>query len=66
MHNALKLNIHVSVMVHSNQRGGEVIVGHKSHILLWEQGGASQVIIIIIIIYLGPTYLVFDFRNLLK
>lgn len=30
-------------MVHSKQRGGEVIVGHKSHILLWEQGGASQV-----------------------
>lgn len=35
--------IHISVMVHSKQRGGEVIVGHKSHILLWEQGGASQV-----------------------
>jgi len=33
----------ISVMVHSNQRGGEVIVGHKSHILLWEQSGASQV-----------------------
>jgi len=31
-------------MVHSKQRGGEIIVGHKSHILLWEQCGASQVI----------------------
>lgn len=39
----------ISVMVHSNQRGGEVIVGHKSHILLWEQGGASQVILTYII-----------------
>lgn len=37
-------------MVHSKQRGGEVIVGDKCHILLWEQGGASQVIINIIII----------------
>lgn len=40
--------MNISVMVHSNQRGGEVMVGHKSHILLWEQGGASQVIIITI------------------
>uniref|UniRef100_A0A2S2QXR1 Low specificity L-threonine aldolase n=1 Tax=Sipha flava TaxID=143950 RepID=A0A2S2QXR1_9HEMI len=33
----------IAMMVHSNQRGSEVIVGHKSHILLWEQGGASQI-----------------------
>jgi len=33
----------IAMMVHSNQRGGEVIVGHKSHILLWEQSGASQI-----------------------
>ncbi|XP_022162897.1 probable low-specificity L-threonine aldolase 2 isoform X1 [Myzus persicae] len=33
----------IAMMVHSKQRGGEVIVGHKSHILLWEQGGASQI-----------------------
>lgn len=35
--------MYVSVMIHAKQRGGEVIVGSKSHILLWEQGGASQV-----------------------
>lgn len=44
----LKCIMNISVMVHSNQRGGEVMVGHKSHILLWEQGGASQVMIITI------------------
>ncbi|XP_026823295.1 probable low-specificity L-threonine aldolase 2 isoform X1 [Rhopalosiphum maidis] len=33
----------IAMMIHSKQRGGEVIVGHKSHILLWEQGGASQI-----------------------
>jgi len=26
-----------------DQRGCEVIVGDKSHILLWEQSGAAQV-----------------------
>ncbi|XP_050520507.1 uncharacterized protein LOC126893967 [Daktulosphaira vitifoliae] len=33
----------VSMIVHSKHRGSEVIVGSKSHILLWEQGGASQI-----------------------
>ncbi|KAE9541148.1 hypothetical protein AGLY_004393 [Aphis glycines] len=33
----------IAMMVHSKQRGGEIIVGHKSHILLWEQCGASQI-----------------------
>ncbi|VVC40106.1 Hypothetical protein CINCED_3A012779 [Cinara cedri] len=33
----------IAMMVHAKQRGGEVIVGSKSHILLWEQGGASQI-----------------------
>lgn len=28
-------------------RGCEVIVGDKSHILLWEQSGASQVPVVI-------------------
>lgn len=31
-------------MAHTkDQRGCEIIVGNKSHILLWEQSGASQV-----------------------
>lgn len=41
------LTIKYLVIVHSNQRGREVIVGDKSHILLWEQAGAAQVIIYI-------------------
>lgn len=31
-------------MTHSDSRGCEVIVGDESHILLWEQAGAAQVI----------------------
>lgn len=36
--------IYVLVIAHSkNQWGSEVIVGDKSHILLWEQSGVAQV-----------------------
>jgi len=39
------------VIAHGNdQRGCEVIVGNKSHILLWEQSGAAQVKFLIILI----------------
>lgn len=30
-------------MVHCDRRGCEVIVGDKSHMLLWEQSGVAQV-----------------------
>ncbi|XP_050443738.1 uncharacterized protein LOC126847498 [Adelges cooleyi] len=33
----------ISMIVHSKNRGSEVIVGSRSHILLYEQGGASQI-----------------------
>lgn len=32
----------VAIMTWCNRRGGEIIVGDKSHIFLFEQGGASQ------------------------
>jgi len=33
----------ISVLVHCQERGSEAITGHKSHILLNEQGGIAQV-----------------------
>ncbi|XP_077300476.1 uncharacterized protein LOC143921178 [Arctopsyche grandis] len=33
----------ISIMVHCNKRGTEVLVGDKSHIFKYEQGGASQI-----------------------
>ena len=30
-------------MAHCDERGCDIIVGDKSHINLWEQGGISQV-----------------------
>ena len=30
-------------MVHCEERSSEIIIGHNSHINLWEQGGVSQV-----------------------
>lgn len=33
----------VAAMVHCNERSSEMIIGDKSHINLWEQGGVSQI-----------------------
>ncbi len=33
----------ICVMVHCSERGSEVILGNKSHICLYEQGGMSQI-----------------------
>lgn len=33
----------ISIMVHCNRRGDEVIVGDMSHVFLYEQGGASSI-----------------------
>nr|XP_018907952.1 PREDICTED: probable low-specificity L-threonine aldolase 2 [Bemisia tabaci] len=33
----------VAVLVHCEQRSSEAIVGDKSHIVLWEQGGCAQI-----------------------
>jgi len=33
----------IALMVHCGRRGAEAIVGHLSHVYLFEQGGASQV-----------------------
>ena len=38
----------ITVMVHCEGRGLEAIVGHKSHILLNEQGGIAQVCLTVI------------------
>lgn len=32
----------IALMVHCSRRGSEVVVGHLSHVYLFEQGGASQ------------------------
>jgi len=34
----------------NDQRGCEVLVGNKSHILLWEQSGAAQVKFLFILV----------------
>jgi len=48
----LKSNTYISVIAHmNNQRGCEVIVGDKSHILLWEQSGAAQVEYLVILVF---------------
>ena len=33
----------IAVMVHCNERSSEMFVGDKSHIFLYEQGGAAYV-----------------------
>jgi len=33
----------IAVMTHCNERGSEMFVGDKSHIFLYEQGGAAYV-----------------------
>lgn len=32
----------IALMVHCNRRGCDVVVGHQSHVYLFEQGGAAQ------------------------
>ena len=51
----------LSVMVHCNERGSEMFLGDKSHIFLYEQGGASFVSSCLVVLVLVKTnYFLFE------
>jgi hypothetical protein len=50
-------------MVHCYERGSDIIVGDRSHLNLWEQGGLSQVLEIDLIFCEAIFFAIFNNRT---